>query len=206
MRLALAAIFQLIFLANISAQTSENSEVLPMKFGINLGLNYSNATAEEELPAGASLSNGFGFRLEILTEYQMLQKVFVSPKIGFSFNDSRLNFNENIEEELEFLILPVSLDISTHFQFKKNSPNRRPYVFIGPSLKLPVQPREDWQSDFGSSWTPSMDFGLGFDKDFGYFQFAPEFRYSIGIRNVANLETVGDIYFHNFSILFNFLG
>jgi len=40
----------------------------------NLGLNNSNAFAVEELPDSATLSNRFGFRVEMLNEYKLLDQ------------------------------------------------------------------------------------------------------------------------------------
>lgn len=208
MRLALVSTFLFCLLANITAQTTEIEEDQPFKFGINIGLNYSNVFVSEELPASASLSNGFGFRLEILAETRLFKNVFVAPKIGLSFNESRLSDILDSGEEVEYLILPVSFEFGTQFQFKKNSANNRPYFFVGPSIKIPMQETNSDAVVFAENWTPALDFGFGFDKDFGYFQFSPELRYSIGYYPLSNLPDIysGQFYFHNISIIFNFLG
>ena len=208
MRLALISTFFFYLLANTSAQTSETKEDPLVKFGINMGLNYSNAFGDEQLPERVSITNGFGFRLEILAETRLTKRIFISPKMGFSFNDSKFRvFNPNGESK-EFLLLPLSFEAGTHFQFKNESANSRPYFYIGPSIKIPIQGEISDTSNFGSSWTPSVDFGVGMDVDFDKFILAPELRYSVGFYSVTQDPNIGEgsIYFHNVSLIFNFLG
>lgn len=208
MRNALVFIFLLCVLANVTAQSSELKKDQAIKFGINIGLNYSNAYAIEELPNGVALSNGFGFRLEVLAESRLTKRIAISPKMGFSFNEAKLNRQSSNGEMEEILVLPLSFELGTQIQFKKESANSRPYFFVGPSIKIPIQEKIVDTSVFASTWTPAIDFGMCFDKDFGYFQFYPELRYSIGLLSVYNNPnfSIHNFYFHNVSLVLNFLG
>ncbi len=193
----------------MSAQTSDsnpNSSLGPdFKFGINLGLNYSNAFVVEELPPNAILSNGLGFRLEVMGEYKISKRLYISPTAGFSFNNVVLYDSANGELD-EFLIFPISLDMATHFVIKPSLKKNRAYFYAGPAIKLPVEAESPNSEVMGSTWTPAIDLGIGFDIDLGYFHLAPEIRYSIGLNKVSEQPPASPIYFHNVSIIFNFFG
>lgn len=209
MRFIFATAFLFLLLANVSAQTPDSAPNSTLgsdfKFGINLGLNYSNAFVDEQLPSNAMLSNGLGFRLEVMAEYKVSKRFFISPTAGFSFNNVVLYDGAN-GELTEFLIFPISLDLATHFMIKPNLKKHRPYFYVGPALKLPVEAENPNSAVFASTWTPAVDLGFGFDIDLGYFHLAPEIRYSLGLYVVSVQPPSNGIYFHNVSFIFNFFG
>ncbi|MBN2728571.1 MAG: PorT family protein [Bacteroidales bacterium] len=176
-----------------------------MKYGFNLGINYSNVLENETLPSNASLSNNFGFRLGILADYKISNFLSISPKAEMSFNNSKVIFNNIDGTQTEYEVMPIDLDFMAHFVFKKNNENVSPYFFFGPNVKIPASKKPDNTSSFSTNFDFAIDFGIGLNKQFTYFNFSPELRYSYGLLNVNQHPSIQSLYFHNISLVFNFI-
>jgi outer membrane protein W len=177
-----------------------------MKYGFNLGINYSNLLDNEMLPSNASLSNNLGFRLGILADYKISKFLSVSPKAEVSFNNSEVNFTNIDGSQTEYEIMPISLDFMTHFIFKRNNEKLSPYFFFGPNVKIPISEKNDNSTTYSTKSDFAIDFGIGVDKPFTHFHFSPELRYSFGLLNINQNPSIQSLYFHNISLVFNFLG
>jgi hypothetical protein len=188
------------------SQTDATQIEKPLQFGFNLGLNYSNFIIEKPLPQGASITNGPGFRLGILAEYKTFKALYIAPKAELSFNGGRVNFANPDNLQSDYDVMPISLDLITHFVFKKKNNNLSPYFFVGPNVKIPIQKKIVNSTQFGSTWDLAIDFGVGLDKHFTNLNFAPELRYTFGLRNVNQNPLLKSINFHNVSLVFNFKG
>ena len=176
-----------------------------IKYGFNLGVNYSNLLGKEMLPSNASLSNNWGFRLGILADYRIYNFLSVSPKAEVSFNNSRLSFS-NTDGSTAYSVMPVSFELVTHFIFKKKNEKLSPYFFFGPNLKIPISKKLENSTTFPTNADFAIDFGVGIDKSFTKFNFSPELRYSFGLLNVNKHPSIQSLSFHNISLVFNFLG
>ncbi len=176
-----------------------------MRYGFNLGVNYSNLLADDALPGNATLSNNLGFRLGLLADYQISKSVSISPKAELSFNNSKVNFTYEDGSQPVYKVLPVSLDFMTHFIFKKNNEQLSPYFFIGPNVKVPVSKRTDDSTTFSTNADFAIDFGIGLDKAFTNFHILPELRYSFGLLNINQHPSLQTLNFHNIALVFNFL-
>ena len=193
------------FLAVFSQSGSSVNEKR-MKYGFNLGINHSNLLGDEMLSSNASLSNNLGFRLGILADYKISKFLSISPKAEMSFNNSEVNFNNIDGSQTEYEIMPISLDFMVHFIFQKNNEKLNPYFFFGPNVKIPISKKNDNITAYTTNSDFAIDFGVGIDKPFTYFNFSPELRYSFGLLNVNQHPSIPSLKFHNISLVFNFIG
>ena len=102
--------------------------------------------------------------------------------------------------------MPISLEFAPHLVFTKKNDNLNPYVFIGPSIKLPVEERLPNTSLSPTGKDFAVDFGIGLNKALPCFNFAPELRYSFGLININKHPAIQTLNFHSISLIFNFIG
>ena len=192
--------------SSLFSQSENTFNEKQIKYGFNLGINHSNLLDNEMLSSNASLSNNLGFRLGILSDYKISKFLSISPKAEMSFNNSEVNFNNLDGSQTEYEIMPISFDLMAHFIFKKNNEKLSPYFFFGPNVKIPVSKKNDNTTAYSTNSDFAIDFGIGIDKPFTYFNFSPELRYSFGLLNVNQHPSIQSLKFHNISFVFNFLG
>jgi hypothetical protein len=190
----------------VFSQSDSNTIEKRLKYGFNLGINQSNVLDNRKLPSNASLSNNLGFRLGILADYKISKFLSVSPKAEVSFNNSEVNFTNFDGSQTEYEIMPISLDFMTHFIFKRNNEKLSPYFFFGPNVKIPISEKNNNSTPYSTKSDFAIDFGIGVDKPFTHFHFSPELRYSFGLLNINQNPSIQSLYFHNISLVFNFLG
>ncbi len=184
------------------AQTENTPVEKRMKYGFNLGINYSNLITKRAFPAAISKSTNLGFQLGILADYEFSRLFSISPKTELSFNNNKLNLVNADGSPTTYKVMPLSLDLMTHFIFKDYKGKINPYFLFGPNVKLPISKKTDYTANADLA----IDFGIGLDKAFKSFNFSPEIRYSIGLLNVNRHPAIEPIYFHKISLVFNFLG
>ena len=189
----------------VFSQSDSNTLEKRLKYGFNLGMNQSNVLDNGKLPSNASLSNNLGFRLGILADYKISKFLSISPKAEMSFNNGEVNFTNIDDTKTEYEIMPISLDLMTHFTFKKNNEKLSPYFFFGPNVKIPISEKNDNSTTFSTKPDFAIDFGIGVDRPFTHFHFSPELRYSFGLLNINQNPSIQSLYFHNISLDFNFL-
>lgn len=187
------------------SQSEDHEDESRIKFGFNLGANYSNLMADGALPSDAFITNGPGFRLGLIADYNVLDFLSISPKSEMSFNNGEVNFVNPDGSLSVYSIMPISLDFMVHFIFKKKEGNLRPYFYFGPDFKIPVKKKSSNPVTYSSNADLAIDFGIGLDKAFAEFHFAPEIRYSFGLLNVNQNPAIPSLSFHNISVIFNFI-
>lgn len=199
------AVFIILFLIveqATFAQTVMVKGTPKLTAGFNLGINRtslqyeSNNTVSEE--------EKVGYRLGILAEYMISDRLFVSPKGELSFYNNSLIVNEDKNSEYE--IMPASLEFMAHMGYKFGQSNLKPYLFIGPNFKLPLEVEEDQTNQFKTNSDLAIDFGIGLERDFIHFFFSPELRYSYGLMDVNKNPAFQNIYIHNIALVINFKG
>ncbi|KAB1065981.1 outer membrane beta-barrel protein [Salibacter halophilus] len=200
------AIALLFCSSTIFSQSSDSIDEKRLKYGFNLGLNYSNLLDDDKLPENASVTNNFGFRLGVLADYSVSELFHISPKAELSFNNSKVELDRADGSQLDYEVMPVSLEFMTHFLFKDNKEKLSPYFYVGPNVKLPLLLKEPGKTEFPTRYDFAIDFGVGVDKPLKHFNFAPELRYSFGLHNVNGHPELQTLYFHNISLVFSFLG
>lgn len=192
----------MLCLSSIVFSQSESSKTdVKTRFGFNLGTNYSILLGKEILPSYASISNGVGASLGLFMDYSITKRFLFSPKIELAYNNSRIEFSD---ENDDYKIFPLSLDIMTHMKYKVGDRKLTPYILAGPNFKVPLFNNPKNGSEFDNNPDFAIDFGIGFDAQKKYFVLAPELRYSIGLLNVNQHPFLQSLNFNKISLILNF--
>jgi len=181
------------------AQSEKSTNEKKLTLGFNIGLHHTDLHAAEALPANASIANNLGIRLGFLANYQVSRMLSFTPKAEISFHESQVN----VGDTQAFYEVPTTLELMTHAVFRNESMKLSPYFLFGPNVKIPVS------NDAANSSTNTdlaIDFGFGIMKGFSKFNFAPEIRYSYGLRNIHQDPSIGSLRYNNVVLVLNFLG
>ena len=196
----------ILFSSIFSYAQSDDSDVeKKVQFGFNLGVNYANLHSKKALPTNMEISNGPGFRLGLLSSIKFNDVISLWTKGELAFNQSKVLFSD-LDNSTFYKVMPISLEFAPHLVFTKKNGNLNPFVFIGPSIKLPVEERVPNTSIFPTGKDFAVDFGIGLNKALPYFNFAPELRYSYGLLNINKHPAIQTLNFHSISLIFNFIG
>lgn len=102
-------------------------------------------------------SNSFSFHLGGVYEYQFSEKISFRPKLVFSQQGDREDYDDNIKYEVTYLNFPMN------FKFFN-----KPYIVAGPQIGFLLDTKKR-ESDFGDLKTLDygLNLGIGIDiKDF----------------------------------------
>jgi hypothetical protein len=195
---------------SLAVSTFAQSEDLnKLKFGFNVGVNYSNL---QLVPVnfinakGIGISNGVGGRMGILVDYQINERFSFSPKTEMSFNTGSVSLPKTGDEQEVYSILPVTIEVASHFNYRLSARNAGPYISFGPSLKIPLADKKNTMNQISGSPDLALDLGVGLDRMLPSFHFAPELRYSFGLMNLSRINAISKLNFHSISLIFNFKG
>ena len=117
---------------------SESKPASKWSYGFSLGLNYSNVLVDPQLLSHDVISNGVGFRVGLLAAYELNEVISISPKAELSFNNGSVDVAQNDGSITPYKVMPVNMDVITHFIFKKPGEACSPYLLIGPKLAVPL--------------------------------------------------------------------
>lgn len=196
-------VFLLLSFSVVAFSQSEIGEK-KSKYGIYMGFNHSDLTVKE-LPTNAVISTDLGFQLGILADFRYKDWLSFSPKAELSFNTANIDI-ANSTETTTYAVMPVNVGLIGHLKFKIPNNRLEPYVYIGPHYRLSLTQNTGSSSEFPTESGMSFDVGIGTEKAFKHFAFAPELRYSYGVGNVNGNPILQSIKYHNISLIFNFLG
>jgi hypothetical protein len=189
-----------------SAQNINNASDKKSSYGFNIGLNYSYLLKDAATPTDVSFANDLGFRLGVLANYKISRFTAISPKAELAFYNSSINFSETQNTQPTYHVMPMAVEVMTHFVFRDDLKVLSPYFLIGPNVRIPLNEKAESTTDFGTGWDIAIDFGIGLEKAFKHFRFAPELRYSYGFRNVNQHPKISALQLHNVVLVFNLRG
>jgi hypothetical protein len=175
-----------------------------LKFGFNLGLNYSNIADHPNLLNDAKPINNFGFRLGGIADFTINKNLALSPKFETSFSGGKLALTNDNNDRIEYEITPVMVEIMLHSRYIFDQSKHKLYILFGPNFKVPLNDADN-ASVLGTSSDLALDFGLGYNNQISFLTIRPEIRYSYGLRNISNLSNTGIINNHNIALVINFL-
>lgn len=170
-------------------------------YGFTVGVNRS--ITEHNLQKITKDDNGIGFRLGIAADFQLIRGLYFTPRAELSFYDNALEYGQFGElDEGEYLIIPTGLETKVNFAYKfREGKDVRPFLMGGASYIASLS-RELETFEYASGSTITADVGIGVERKFDNFIFAPEFRYSHGLSNVnQNPWFSGDVFMHNFAVV-----
>lgn len=189
-----------VFISSFYGQTETNlTNTEKLKFGFSAGGNYSHLIAKgSSKDLNKDISNKAGLRLGLLMDYNISDKLFISPKAELSFNNSQLHFYSIDSKNLSFSLMPVSLEFMTHIALRIG----KPYIYFGPNIRIPISFQESSETTIKTVTNFGVDLGLGIEKMTKFFTFAPELRYSFGLSKIH--QYMDHLYFNNISLILNF--
>lgn len=184
---------------------SENTAIdSKVRFGFNLGTNYSLLQSKETLSGNSEIYNGIGAKIGLFMDYSISKNLLFSPKTELAFNKSGIETTNNDNSLSTYKVFPISLDIMTHFVYKIGYGKGIPYLLAGPNFRLPLKNKPKSSSEFKNKPDFAIDFGIGLENKLKCFIFAPEIRYSLGLLNVNQNPTFQTLKYHNVSLVLNF--
>ena len=175
-----AIIFILVFgIPLVGYSQGDDSPEQRLKLGFNFGLNYSNLQSNEDpLPNNAKFSNALGYQMGILIDYSLTDRLSFNPRVEVVFNNGTVMFPHASEDQDVHEVLPVGLDIMTYLSYTFGEGKVKPYLLLGPNIKLPYLEKVRISSEFSSSTIIALDIGIGLDYATNNHIFSPEVRYS----------------------------
>jgi len=196
------------FLLFSFTSVSQEEEILhkPWGIGISIGVNHTNIIAPQSVIEIGEVDNQLGFQLGFVADYQLGKMFSIAPKIELSFNEGEIVLADIEGNESRYDVLPITMNLMTHFTIKKPEGKVKPYFFAGPNLKVPISKRPKVSTSFYHSYDFAIDFGIGVEKSYSKFNFSPELRYSYGLLNVNQNPRFQSMNFHQVSLVFSLVG
>jgi hypothetical protein len=191
---------------SLFAQNESTFSDQKWRWGFSLGSNLSQLTSQEKIPAGISIKNDMGFRMGISSDFRFSKYFSISPKAELSFNSGRYQFNSDNQFMTDYAVLPISLDFMTHFTFYLPGEKRSPYIYVGPNYRMGIEDKDKVSITYSAKSHFAFDIGFGFERIFPNFIIAPELRYSLGLEEANNTETLPSTRVHNFALILQFKG
>jgi len=199
--MVLAIIFMV---GKVAAQNDQPAQPRIM-FGFNIGLNYTNLQSAHN--SNVSLHNGPGFRLGLLGQSKITERLNFCPKTELVFNEASVSYPgfQNAAAK-ESLVYPVNMDIMMHLNYTLSKRKNPLYILAGPNLRVPFLDRKNPRYPYANNPDLAIDLGIGLEQHLKYFILAPELRYSFGLLNINKDPSLSKVYFHNISLVLNFKG
>ncbi len=195
----------LSFTGELACQTDLPFPIKRFEFGFNIGLNYANAFVSNHSTMNTNVHNGAGFRLGLLMNNQVTERVTFSTKSELSFYDCQIKYGDSYVLRT-YSVFPVSMEFMTHVCYTLKRYGTEPYVLAGPNVKVPLAENKTNNLSYGNNTDIAIDLGFGFRKPFKYYTLCPELRYSIGLRDISKDPRLEKVYFHNLALVLNFSG
>jgi hypothetical protein len=205
MRILVVLVISLIIALPFYAQDSQKPGG-NISYGFNLGVNvpFSEVEFTHFATGPTKFTNKYGFSLGLLMNYPINRTFCFFPKAELSFYNLDVEVKDGFTIGDEYSVYPVVMEIKPHIKIRYPGKQNLPYIFAGPNLFLPLG---DNDNSIPQKSTFALDFGIGFEKHFAFFNFAPELCYSYGLQNLAenrDPKTISEIRFQSVSLLFNF--
>ena len=197
-KVALAVILSMV-MAPSFAQIGKNKKEKFATFGLNAGINRSKLAFSSTQSVGDFITNGSGYRMGVISNFQFTQRFSVAPKAELSFNSSVLSSGG------EQLVSPTNLELLGHLKFKLRKGSLSPYVIVGPNFRIPLQ-GVNRDNLIPTKENVALDIGVGLDVPIFKYRISPELRYSFGLMNINRNSTVSDMKYHNVSLVLNLSG
>jgi len=193
----------MIAISIIGFSQSEDVDAKRLKFGFNLGINYSNLQSKEILQTNSEIYNGFGIEFGIFLDYKIAKNLFLSPKAEVLFNKSGINTTNTNGEVISYKVFPVSVEIMTHLKYRIGTKKTKPYLLIGPKYRHSLA-QSNSSTYFGNNPDFAIDVGVGLENNLSYFVFSPEIRYSFGLLNINANPSFQILKYHAITLVLNF--
>ena len=190
----------LLFSGITFAQESEiQQESSRFNFGFSLGANYSLLYNNEDTD-DLTIQNAPGYRLGLLSEYELADNWTIQSKAELSFNFGRIETNN-----INYRVDPNNMDFMLHIKHRFNGfdGKAKPFCYFGPSLRFPLNPQSEILTlDTKPSF--ALDFGFGVDIQTKKFYISPEIRFTGGLTDIRNQPSGNSLRGSNAAIIISF--
>lgn len=159
---------------------------------------------KQHQPGAAASPPGAGIRLGIYSAYDFSPFLAISPKVELTMNSSHLKYSDGDGITHSSPAMSSSLQLMGHLLIKIPRGSYKPFLTIGPNLRIPVKQENLPQGNYGYRSDVAMDVGIGCEKVLKPFSIQPEIRYSYGFRNINLNPYSGPLYFHQLSLILAF--
>jgi len=173
-----------------------------LKLGFNAGVNWTNLYEGGFMEPTGSVSGAMGWRIGVLADYRLSNRLSFVPKTEVSFNSIQfvtLNPDNSVRTTQE--VMPVSLEFMGHLQVSVGDKKSKPYLLIGPAVRVPIS---NQQTVLSTATDMAIDLGIGLDKVLPRLNIAPELRYSFGLRNIGQEASTPELNIHTISLVCSF--
>lgn len=204
MRLLIISI-SLFFTSYHLQVVAQDVETKKTTFGFEIGLNNS-LLQMSEIPEDANKLNGTGVLLGILMNHSLNPTFSYVTKLEFAQNRNSFPYANPDGIYYSYYIMYSSLNWVNHMQYQLNDGEVKPYVLLGPNVKIPHTMDDGFTVSYSSVVDIALDFGVGFHKKLKHFNISPELKYSLGLMDVNNNPRYGSAYLHNISFVIQFSG
>ncbi|WP_189702532.1 porin family protein [Subsaximicrobium wynnwilliamsii] len=143
------------------------------KIGVFAGINASSLS-DGFLKSSYIGSNSFSFHIGGLYEFPLTEKIAFRPKLLFSQQGNREDFDNNIKYETSYINIPLD------FKFFK-----KPYILFGPQVGFLIDTKKK-EIDFGD--LESLDYGLNLGIGIDIKDFFIEFNIYQGLNKLIEVE------------------
>ena len=196
------------------AMKSVGQEQEPAKrlaFGFSLGANHASLNANGPYDGSGTLTarttNGWGFRMGTLSEWQMSHKTSLIARAEMSFNSTKIDLLNAGNVVGSYNVYRNLLDFSLHATYGWMAGERKIYILAGPMYRIPNnRTTGDEQARAITRPDAAIDVGIGREKKLFNFRTALELRYTQGLRDLFNADQAGDLFFRTVSLNICFQG
>lgn len=204
----LAFLFSALVISSAYAQS--DSETVHNRFHISylFGIDYNVLQTSLPRPDSVNIGNHAGLRFGISGNLRLNNTISFVPKAELAFGNSQVIQSDGARSVTSWKVFPASVDVRLHLVFKDHRKTWKPYLVTGPSFKLPINAHVNLQRSlrYDTGALIAADFGVGLEREFRNFRFAPELRHSMGLKNISKTAGINQLYLHTFSLVLNFKG
>jgi hypothetical protein len=184
------------------SQSEEIQKDKKTQFGFNLGGFQTFFKPEKD--KDLDIKNSPGFRLGIVMNHKIGKSFSISPKAELGFSSSNINFTQKAGNTLSKPIYNTHLEFMSHFIWENTNSKANLYALIGPSIRIPLVKKDEVR--ITNNYDVGIDIGIGFNKKLPFFNVMPELRFSNGLTNIFESNTLPKTRFTSISLVLNFLG
>jgi len=131
-----------------------------------------------------------GFNVGIIIDFKISENINLRTTPSFNFTDQKLYYvNNNIQNIQPNNNTGISnFEIPIYLKYRSDRINNgRSYLLLGGNFMLDMSSVERLTQNQNIKFNKinySIDIGFGVDIYFAYFKFAPEIKYSYGLKNI----------------------
>ena len=173
-----------------------NYDMQKYHFGFIMGLsqnklqiNYSSKFIEQNNYQQILSKYEPGFNVGIIMDIKIYENYNIRITPSFNFTDQKLYYTSNNQETIQPKNSGISnFELPIYLKYRSDRINNgRAYILLGTNILFDMGGFEELAENRNIEFSKtnySIDLGFGIDIYFEYFKFAPEIKYSYGIKNV----------------------